>query len=157
MTQEKNLKTAIIARFLAGALVVLSACSRQPAFKDSGIARALFSDEVAAAAAKPAGVHVRKIGGGLGGGVYRVELQTSFAVEADPLPPAFMKAFRREVEEIIVSHGAKVEGRGGSDGKELVEFQFDYSWMRNQGIIRIHTEKESAGLKVRVFCYEHSR
>ena len=67
-----------------------------------------------------------------------------------------MKVFRREVEATIISHGAIVEGRGGG-GKELVEFQFDYSWRRNRGIIRIYTEKASAGVKVRVFCYEHSR
>ena len=148
---------SIAARFVACTLVILSACSRQPAFKDSGIAQALSSDELVAAAAKPTGVRVRKIGAALGGGVYRVESQTSFAIEADPLPPAFMKVFRREVEALIASRGATVEGSGGGGESGPFEFQFDYRWERNHGIIRIHTANEPSGMKVRVFCYEHSR
>ena len=73
------------------------------------------------------------------------------------MPSAFMKVFHREVEALIASHGAKVEGSGADGGSELFEFQLDYRWERNQGIVRIHTVSEPSGMKVRVFCYEHSR
>jgi hypothetical protein len=137
--------------------LIASACSQNPGFKDSGIARALLDEGIVSAAAKPSGVRTKKLTGVFGGGVYRVELQTSFLVEATPLPPEVIKAYHREVESLIASRGAEVEGRGAAVGNVLTRFQFDYRWQSNQGIVRIRTENEPAGTRIEVFCYEHSR
>lgn len=139
-------------------LVLLAGgCDR---IKDSGIPRALNTDNLLRAAGKTEGITFGATGSGEGRRNYAVESHRDFAVAiSSGTPGQLLAAFRGEVKRQIESMGGKIHETGVSGGEADVRaFSYGYSWSDNEGIVRVHSFVGANGqIEITLFCYEHRR
>jgi hypothetical protein len=68
-------------------------------------------------------------------------------------------AYRSQVKRQIESLGGKIIGHGTSGTETALRgFSYDYDWMANTGIVRVHSCTHADGqIEIGLFCYEHRR
>lgn len=158
--------TKLLSVIVLGLTVIGSAFGATPpagvtvseTFQASGIGEALSAKdkEPYATAAADRGILLKGGFGGPGGGVFREVMELELALKCDDeVRPGFMLALRSEIERIIASKGATING-GGADNQGR-RFHYDYQWRANEGIIYVYLVDDKQESRLIVLLYEHRR
>ena len=97
-------------------------------------------------------------GGGADGGVFRARVEIDGEVDEIARAP-FMSSLRSTTQKFLADQGATIHGWGkqGNDDN-LVGFSWEYTWKRNNGLVRVGYYPGAAGRgHLALFIYEHRR
>lgn len=107
----------------------------------SGITQSLGSEKLISYAGKAQGVSAASQYSGSGSGGEFVDAERRVIVSTSSgTRGQLMAAYRKEVERVIRSAGATVQGRGiVGPVDDVQDFSFDYHWNHNIGLVRVYS------------------